>query len=494
MALLSDEELISLLQEESYEGDVEQLQDDNELLQEEFEELGRENMKCKAAQSLPWELLHLIFQYTVAPSTIMVPVRCIHSVWSLNVLTSKRLITVCRDWYEAGIKFLYTVVAIYWMQQLFSLLWTLQSRPHLALKLVSIDIGCFVPPDDAETFDGALGSLASTCPKLTRLSTRFIHVHPTRFPRILPAFSSVPLTHITIHSDDPHSSTNFVHLFAEHLVSLNLYARDSVPMRCRIQRAAELSTPNFSSLLFPRLQYFQHDLEYYWLEHIRRKWVLPALCCLTCRVNSRHASFSANLEFMRTHGKQVSTLLFHSPTEREPPAVDVKGVQSILSEMRQLRHLIIPGFWVIPSFDDLSLPQIQYLDLISSPLETDGLPPINDQEHRFPNLTSYRLLDSSLLSLPWITTRLPPTKGERYEFHFPGIDITGNEYSLLGASSFEKNFLGEGMDFASDDGMDSDWVPTSDNDTSSSESDLEANSEISDDELEECKSLPSWFG
>ncbi|KAJ3794890.1 hypothetical protein GGU11DRAFT_841342 [Lentinula aff. detonsa] len=450
-------------------------------------------------QSLPWELLHLIFQYAVAPSFLMIPDRCRHSAWSLNISTLRRLIIVCHDWYEAGIELLYVDVAVYWIEQLSSLLWTLQNRPDLAFKLLSIHIVCHVPPDHVEAFDLALKSFASICPNLTQLSAQFVHVHPSRYSRILPAFSGIPLTHLAIHSDDARSSTDLVYLFSESLVSLALYARDALPTSSWTTRV-ENSAGQSGQLRFPRLQYFQHDLEGYQLQFICVNWEFPALAYLTClkrRWNHSYLALADNLEFIRTHGRKISTL-FLGYSIKDAHEYRVVEMIETLSGMTQLRHLIMP------SFDDLSIPQIQCLDLFSS---DNILPPISDLDSRFPNLKSYRLLDSSLFSLPWIYTMFPPT-GQRYEFRYPGISIRADECSLRGTSSSERSLVrGEDLLFTSDSDSESDWVPSSDDDTGpdddtqssehdTSGSDSEIDCEISEDEFDEYEftsSIPPYL-
>ncbi|KAJ4480114.1 hypothetical protein J3R30DRAFT_3469458 [Lentinula aciculospora] len=506
---LSDKELISKLQEEN-----EMLKRDVERLQKETEVLGREKevwMKDKlplrkelkgkeleefegqrnsmAQLSLPWELLHLILWHAVAPNALMIPDRCHYSAWSLNVSTTKRLISVCHHWYEAGIELLYADVAVYWMDQLFALQWTLQNRPDLAAKVVSIQLACQVPipTDQVEAFDGAVVSLAAICPRLTRLSAwQCTYIPSLHYSNILRSFSNVPLTHLAIHSESPLPTTEIIRPFAEHLVSLIIYERDPIYLRSQHNQSTSTQTRPTMPLRFPRLQYFQQGLEPHQLEIISQSWELPALNFLACMEPeswnnvsmysavlrySAALRYLAVLEFILAIGMKVSVLyLAFSPySEYEDRYLDGPKIQTILSEMQYLRHLIIP------SIETLSLKQIEHLDLLCK--IDKGRPLTNDQKNRFPSLKSHRLLDCSIITLPWIYTILSPVTAQQYKFRFPGIDIKEDDHSLWGASNLEKTSASD----IDTDSSDSDWLPSD-----SSESDSEPDCEISDSEVEEC--------
>ncbi|KAE9408307.1 hypothetical protein BT96DRAFT_696276 [Gymnopus androsaceus JB14] len=154
-----------------YEND--RLRRENELFRKKLE---------RPSFKLPWEITHLIFQRAIAPCSLMMPDRFSASAWSLNLLTIQRLITVCHDWYQAGISFLYADIAVYWIDQLHALQWTLQNKPELAAKVCSIQFSCHIPTDGADEFDRTLESLANLCPKLHHLSV----LESSFTPRIQP--------------------------------------------------------------------------------------------------------------------------------------------------------------------------------------------------------------------------------------------------------------------------------------------------------------------
>ncbi|KAE9408310.1 hypothetical protein BT96DRAFT_985658 [Gymnopus androsaceus JB14] len=376
--------------------------------------------------SLPWEITHLIFQRAIAPRSLMMPDRFSASAWSLNLLTIQRLITVCRDWYSVGIGFLYAEIAVYRISQLYALQWTLQNKPDLAAKVCSLQFSCYIPTDGADKFEQS--SL-----------TPGIQSH--RACIIPPNFAKSPLTSLCIHDDslDFFLTTGSISLFANQLVSLIIYP----------QYPTQFSTVTANRpLQFPQLKSFQCHMDSQQMGSITAHWVFPVLTSfarMNYGVPSEHLpNVLSSLTFLRKHKRTITTVLIHRfPYSSSGYASEL---QEVLSELPHLRHLIIP------SIGDLSVPQIHHLDLIqSSCFEPDdnGPPPIEDQLNRFPNLTSYRSVDSNLIHIPWIyTDLLPPCPDsqEYYQFRFPGIDIRGNNHFLLGTSSSERNLDGDSED------------------------------------------------
>ncbi|KAF9064732.1 hypothetical protein BDP27DRAFT_125303 [Rhodocollybia butyracea] len=156
----------------------------------------------------PWEILHLIFLRATVPGTFVVPEYRPRSAWNLNTKTKLQLVSVCRDWYEAGISLLYNDIAIYSMLQLSALVLTLSENPSLAAHVVSLRLATYIPTIHMFLFERLVETSSNVCSNLRRFSFEesFLVMDEDK-PLIRPAKIEVPpcialstLTHLEIHS------------------------------------------------------------------------------------------------------------------------------------------------------------------------------------------------------------------------------------------------------------------------------------------------------
>ncbi|KAF9064730.1 hypothetical protein BDP27DRAFT_1333029 [Rhodocollybia butyracea] len=428
---------------------------------------------------LPWETLHLIFLRATVPGTLIVPDSRPHCAWNLNTKTKLRLISVCKDWYEAGISLLYGDVVIYSIVQFGALVSTLYKNPLLASQVISLRLSTYIPETALPLFEHLVETSNNVCLNLRCFSfEESFLVMDEANPLLVPTAIEVPpciahstLTHLEIHSN---LSIPFNHvlmsmpLFATHLESLIILAKYPEESQDRWLFPPIPSKP----LTFPVLRVFQHQLTDLHLRFITAHWEFPVLDTLASILVDTVSTVAftsiwekdyieASNAFLSTHGRRLRTLLLDWPTA----PFDTTAAQEAIDTLSHLRHLIIPPFL------DISASQVQWLDcfLKNNSVFTERLVLFSDHDrnNRFPNLLSYRVLDSELVrKLPLLSTLLPPTT-EDCRFTFPGVDIRCDTSALWGSSASVWNK--DELDYSSGG---SDWEVDSDSD-SSCESELD---------------------
>ncbi|KAF5383435.1 hypothetical protein D9757_006084 [Collybiopsis confluens] len=149
---------------------------------------------------LPPEILHLIFLRATAPALLLSPddLRP-QSAWNLNLRTQLRLISVCRDWNDAGVTLLYENIAIHSIGQLCALIATLRDNSYLSERVHSLCFACIVPdvPTNYQAmFERIADTLPILCPNLVNLSLRIPCPNKGAASSICSHFGSLLLTHL----------------------------------------------------------------------------------------------------------------------------------------------------------------------------------------------------------------------------------------------------------------------------------------------------------
>ncbi|KAF9064734.1 hypothetical protein BDP27DRAFT_1333036 [Rhodocollybia butyracea] len=256
-------------------------------------------------------------------------------------------------------------------------------------------------------------------------------------------------------------------LFAKHLESLVIQATNK-----EIEYRWLMLPKGYPPLLFPLLRVLQYELLEPILRFVTAHWKFPVLDTLATFIVPRDQTnkniiyihtdedkdkeyIEASVGFLNAHGKRLKTLLLDWP--KGP--FDTTAAQEAIAALSHLRHLIIPPFL------DICAPQVHWLDCFR---KNDGVPnerlvlySDHDRNIRFPNLQSYRVLDSELVrKLPLLPTLLPPTT-EECRFTFPGVDIRCDTSALWGWSTLARDK--DELDYSSGG---SDWEVASDSDSS----------------------------
>ncbi|KAF9064733.1 hypothetical protein BDP27DRAFT_1450595 [Rhodocollybia butyracea] len=227
-------------------------------------------------------------------------------------------------------------------------------------------------------------------------------------------------------------------MFATHLESLIILTSES-------DRRLPAEPPQ--PLVFPLLRVFQHQLDYLNLEFITTYWEFSVLDTLASF--ARPYDIEDNIAFLEAHGERLKTLLLDWPKYLFD-TTSTTELEEVIATLPHLRHLIIPPFL------DISASQT----IMWSPTEELVLFSDHDRNIHFPNLLSYRVLDSELArKLPLLPILLPPTT-EECRFTFPGVDIRCDTSALLGWSTLDQ----DKFDYSSGG---SDWEVESDSDLSS---------------------------
>ncbi|KAF9075090.1 hypothetical protein BDP27DRAFT_1315489 [Rhodocollybia butyracea] len=398
---------------------------------------------------LPWEILHSIFLRATVPETLLVPDCRSHSAWNLNTKTKLQLISVCKDWYEAGISLLYRDIAIYSVGQFCALISMLRRNPSLAEHVYSLRFSCYILSTHASLFERLIESLGDLCSKIKRFSFEesFLYIDTMFSACVMPSLahghSMLTQLELNVNHYIPLTEVlNNMYLFSERLESLIIRSDDA--------------TEHSEHLLFPLLQVFQFQLDSFAIAFITQCWEFPGLKTLACL---RPRPFP--VEFIAAHGKTLSTLLFcYRPRKNSVGRQEKCAAQEVIANLSSLRHLIIPFFF------NVSAPQVHWLDYVLAvediPLDVTSTLSSSDSKARFPKLQCYRFLEFNLLNLPLIYVLLPPTMDEG-RFNFPGVDIRCSAFALLGSSYADRRVLSE---YDSEDELDfssggSDWTPDS---------------------------------
>ncbi|KAF9064731.1 hypothetical protein BDP27DRAFT_1405186 [Rhodocollybia butyracea] len=406
-------------------------------------------LTSKTSPHLPWEILRLIFLRATVPTIFVVPDCRPQGAWNLNTKMKLQLVSVCKDWYEASISLLYEDIAIYSLKQFGALMSTLDKKSSLAAQVVSLRVATHIPVTHLPLFQRLVDTVSrNVCLNLRRFSFEesFLvmdegnpFVRPTNI-KDPPCITLTTLTHLEIHSTlsiPLYQVLMSMPLFAGRLESLIILTKE--PEHCWL-----VPTKPSQPLQFPLLRVFQYQLEYLNLQFITAYWAFPVLDTLASFVSPGLAISTQDEEyhvvFLKAHGKRLKTLLLEWPK----PASDTTSAQEAIDTLSHLRHLIIPPFL------DVSASQVHWLDcFLKDDVPTERLVLFSDHDRhtRFPNLQSYRFLDSDLVrKLPLLPTLLPPTT-EECRFTFPGVDIRCDTSALWGSSGLVWDK--EGLDYSS---------------------------------------------
>lgn len=131
--------------------------------------------KLPASNSVPPELLELIFQQAIPPYALLDTTLYSgdQSPWSQSLRLMKSITLVCRSWYHVGVQFLYENICIRRFPQLQHLhetlaaLETSSSLKNLAILVKSLDIQCHIPQLFASEFDSTLRAIMKLCPSIS---------------------------------------------------------------------------------------------------------------------------------------------------------------------------------------------------------------------------------------------------------------------------------------------------------------------------------------
>ncbi|KDR85844.1 hypothetical protein GALMADRAFT_389329 [Galerina marginata CBS 339.88] len=247
----------------------------------------------------PPEILHLIFERTIPPSSLIgssdsdsfLP----NSLWYHVQAQKHAVLNVCRTWYMIGLPFLYEVVSIRRVYQLSRLLRTLMikySSLNLKDTIKKVEVLCVTPSWYQAHFEYQLKALFDICPRISSFSYASGSLR-CPLPPAIQLTALVPnIAHLElITSLEFKTLQNLLELASPHVVSL------SIAPPARIDTAV-------LDILFRCLE----DLtlwEWGSLSPFIHNWKFPRLKRLTCNGNFGEKKLK---EFCSVHGAGLQYL------------------------------------------------------------------------------------------------------------------------------------------------------------------------------------------
>lgn len=374
----------------------------------------------------PFELLHLIFEFTIPPRLFLDPSFSFgpHSAWSHATRQLKAHVLVCKMWWDVGIDLLYQDISIRHVDQTPALLRTLKLNTRLGPLVRTFQVHCHMPPSFMRMLRHGLSEIPDFCPNIVRLvinhETESPHFHDFEwFARLC----YKPIVDLELTLD----RTLIAHLaLYSDLRSLTIHIKD---------REIRILAP----LVLNRLEEFncvwQSHMEGDSLitELIHEAWAMPNLKQLS--VYSDVFGFLREnprcLPFIRKHGKNLICLGLRGLHTTE-------SLQDALSLCPSLRRLVVDmsrGFTFPLSFG-IFHPTLEYIDLWADPhhldLQSWTASTIASHKPFFPALRNVRIIDEALFSVGGL--RLPiaisPDESEG-RWVYPGISIFHSSFCLV---------------------------------------------------------------
>lgn len=378
--------------------------------------------------SLSHDVIKIVVDYATPPAFLLDPsiVGGPWSTWSRAVGFLKDCSSVSHEWHRACIRLLYRIVVLRRPGQITSLLETLQTTGHAhSLYTRSIHLSFYVPAGSENEVNNQLVTLLQLCPNIT--STNLAPVEPNG---ILKVYS--PLLHSVLPL----------------VVRLSVLDLTALAFDATIQSIVSLAAPRVQSLRisFLRSSAVQHfpggllDLNFPHLETFHPKvsearqlremidhWDMPLIASLTLtgQTGPDEGWTEEHLQFIRSTGQHLRYLSLDASA-----VLSSSFIQRIIDVCPSLLHLVLSQE---PS-EDLVHPTIRFMDYwvpwwYPIPLQTLSSHPLNHAiiSPTMPSLTDIRVLDSSLRFLPSLPQDLPPgeinTSDKTVVLNYPGIAI-----------------------------------------------------------------------
>ena len=333
---------------------------------------------------LPFELLHLILEFTIPPRLFLDPSFPLgsHSPWSHATRQLKAHVLVCRMWRDVGMDLLYQDITIRHVDQTPALLRTLKLNTRLGPLIRTFRVHCYIPPSFMRMLCDGLSEIRNLCPNIVRLVINL----EIESPYFLDLKWFSDLFYLAI--ADLELSLDRVEIaplaLCSHLRSLTIHTTDR--------------TVTIPPLVFDRLEEFNcvwHSrMESDILIHTT--WAMPSLKQLSPCKFAGCKQFRC-LPFIQSHGKNLISLGLRGKLVTET-------LQDILSLCPSLRRLVV-DMSHHSSFPLalISHPTLEYIDLWANAhhldLQSWTESTLASHKRFFPALRNVRIIDEALFSV-----------------------------------------------------------------------------------------------
>ncbi|KAL0956791.1 hypothetical protein HGRIS_002910 [Hohenbuehelia grisea] len=414
---------------------IQQLREENAILWQRLQDCQRRN--GEHVQRLPHEILRIILQYSIPPDFLLD-----HSLtggprspWCLAMSQKRAIVSVCKDWNQVGVEFLYDHVVLRRMLQCEAFLNILREGSPRSLNLAGLvtklTLHCFVPPAATGRFNFGLFTIFENCPRISRVSITLPHVMCWD----VKLYWTSKITHLELGRDvDLFAQPKCLAAVAEHLVSLAF----CLP-------ATPISAPPSASLIFAHLEALRCKTVITTasapglrvLAHIEKKWIMPQLQRLEIawdypidikpELSSRLSQATASL--CRAHGSHLHTLSVHPilpyPKIATGSVPDGQDIRRILSSCPALEHLVLSAKPEVK----LAHAKLKWIDIwsvdVANPDRSASLK-IEIGKKSLPSLQRVRILDYALCTLPEVAMTLSPelfSTDVAYRYEYPGVAV-----------------------------------------------------------------------
>ena len=370
---------------------------------------------------LPFELLHLILEFTIPPRLFLDPSFSLspHSAWSHATRQLKAHVLVCKLWWDVGIDLLYQDITIRRVDQTPALLRALKLNTRLGPLVRTFQVHCYIPPSFMRMLCDGLSEIPDLCCNIVRLviNPKTESSHFLDLDRFSSLFSkSIVDLELTL---DRMLITPLA--LCSDLISLTIHIKDrQVPI---------------PPLVFDRLEEFNCVWHYHMNGDnlmaglIHGVWAMPSLKQLS--LCSSDLFVRRCLPFIQAHGKSLICLGLRGMH-------GTKFLQDALSLCSSLRHLVV-DMSRGPSFSlalEIFHPTLEYIDLWANPhhLDLQSWTTCTLASHKrfFPALRNVRIIDEALYSVGGL--RLPiaisPDESEGRWVHL-GVNIFYSSFCVV---------------------------------------------------------------
>ncbi|KAJ7452693.1 hypothetical protein B0H11DRAFT_2072624 [Mycena galericulata] len=367
---------------------------------------------------LPLDVLHEVFDLVIPPPYLLDPsLYCgPNSPWCGSMLTKRNLVSVSREWYLAGVHFMYRDIALRRVTAVPHLLRTLTAAPNLGLLVRSITFMCYVPPDYHKDIHRDMTQILKLCPAVTSVNNfQPFEIDPScPFPEF--EFPSLPPT-VTSLKLDPKDG-----------VDIDVLAKYSAQLEELSVAAFDHAGFDKTPISFPRLHTLTLTLDGdRAIERFTQTWDMPKLKRLTFRVmphlGESHQLSDSYKHFLALHGRHLDYLAFPGLYGRTKQPAEL--VAPILALCPTVEHLVLPEHLLISSRD--VHPNIKHIDVWHSGLfEAQGFEWERECKYAWscPDLQSLRLLDTGLIPLiPDVPRAFPHSVRAPWGLAFPGLAV-----------------------------------------------------------------------
>ncbi|KAJ7450330.1 hypothetical protein B0H11DRAFT_322963 [Mycena galericulata] len=380
-------------------------------------------------QGIPSEILHEIFDRVVPPENLLNPsLHCgPNSAWCNAMVTKRALVLVSRDWYQAGIDFVYRHIVIRRLSQLPELLETLTALPGLGALVRSITFMCYVPCAFHDSTYATMERILQLCPGVTGVHDLLPFFVPIRYP-----FPALPKT-ITSIKIGPHDHAvdilDMLRLSCGQLLELALPAADD---------------PLFDeeNIIFPHLHTLCLTIGSGFgdMQTFASKWKLPQLKSLTFRLSADldpgHSLATDYRHILKLHGRRLKYLAFpglYPRYARPHPLDDPEDFGHLVALCPAVEQLVLPAH--ATCFDTYTHPSVKWLDIWCPSIHEEPAPSEHAASPRFPNVEIRRLLDPALVPhIEDLPRTIDPRASGSWTLSFPGLAVEQQEGTAVGVT------------------------------------------------------------